>query len=109
MLALQVPALAQPEAPSANSGVSIVDFDFQPDDLTVAVGDTVTWTNTGTFVHTTTSDTAIWSSPDLSHNNTFQFTFNTIGDFAYHCAKHPIQMQGTIHVRYLQYVPLALK
>jgi plastocyanin len=41
---------------TANHDISIIDFQFQPNIISVAVGDTVTWTNNGTFHHTASSD-----------------------------------------------------
>ena len=38
------------------TAVSIVDISFQPADLPVAVGDTVTWANADGFAHTVTFD-----------------------------------------------------
>ncbi len=83
--------------PNATFDVSITDFQFQPADLTIHVGDTVTWTNNGPSDHTTTSDTLVWDSGTLIPGNTFSFTFTQTGVFPYHCSIHSI-MHGTITV-----------
>lgn len=79
--------------------VSIVDFGFTPGALTVAVGTTVTWTNTGSARHNVTSDTGSeLGSANLSTNGTYSHTFSSKGSFAYHCTIHP-SMQGTVTVQ----------
>jgi plastocyanin len=82
-----------PSGPS----VSIVDFAFQPNNLTINVGQTVTWTNTGSTAHTVTSDTNFWSSATVNPGTSFSFTFNAAGIYNYHCSFHG-SMTGTITV-----------
>ena len=77
--------------------VSIADFTFDPGDLTVAIGDTVTWSNADGATHTVTSDDDAFDSGDLGSGATFEQAFDEAGDFAYHCDIHP-QMAGTITV-----------
>jgi plastocyanin len=74
-------------------------YHFLPDDVTVGVGTTVTWTNDSDAPHTVTSDTAggPLDSPTLNQNDTYQETFSSVGDFAYHCNIHDY-MHGTVHV-----------
>jgi plastocyanin len=85
--------------------VSIVDLAFQPATVTAPLGGTVTWTNNGSMVHTSTSNgfdatagPALWDSPDLSPGQTFPFTFNVGGNYGYHCTIHPT-MQGSVVVK----------
>jgi plastocyanin len=82
---------------AAANDIDIVDFGFSPKNLTVAVGTSVTWGNTGQANHTTTSDTALWDSGTLSPSQTFSRTFATAGVFPYHCTIHT-GMIGTITV-----------
>ena len=78
--------------------VSIPGFLFSPAILTVAQGDTVTWTNDHTVNHTATSDDGLeWDSGVLTPGQSFSYTFTTAGAFPYHCAIHP-SMTGTITV-----------
>jgi plastocyanin len=79
------------------AAVSIVDFAFQPAGVEVAVGGTVTWTNTGQAPHTVTADDGSFDSGQLAPGASFSQTFNTAGTFTYHCSIHP-QMTGTITV-----------
>jgi plastocyanin len=95
--ALGLGALAAPPTPAAAQSVSIVDFAFQQQTLTIAPGDTVTWTNNGAQDHTATSDAGVWDSDTITPTTTFAFTFTQTGSFPYHCTIHP-GMTGTIVV-----------
>jgi len=72
---------------------------YAPDDLAVAVGTTVTWTNTDSVAHTSTSDGSGWNSGTVSPGGQFSFAFQNVGTFSYHCAIHP-GMVGTVVVRW---------
>ncbi len=74
---------------SSGTGVTITDFAFSPATLTVAVGDTVTWTNQDTAAHTVTADDGTFDSGRLATGETFTETFDTAGTYAYHCTMHP--------------------
>ncbi|HEY3107828.1 MAG TPA: galactose oxidase-like domain-containing protein, partial [Chloroflexota bacterium] len=82
---------------AAAPAVTIADFAFQPNALTVQVGQTVSWTNSGLRNHTATSDTGLWDSGTLAQGGSFSFAFGTPGTYAYHCSIHP-SMTGTIVV-----------
>jgi plastocyanin len=81
----------------AGGGVRIIEFSFNPSSMTVAAGNTVTWTNAGTTSHTTTADSGAWNSGPLRPGASFSQTFNTPGTFSYHCMIHPTMM-GTVTV-----------
>jgi LPXTG-motif cell wall-anchored protein len=81
--------------------VSIQDFFFEPDQLTVAPGTTVTWVNEGEAPHTVTStDGKELDSATLQPGDTFTFTFDE-GDagetYAYQCTIHP-EMTASVTV-----------
>ena len=70
--------------------VSMVDYAFIPQQLTVYVGDTVTWVNNGSSQHTTTSGApclpdGIWDSGFLEPGDSFSFVFESEGIFPYSC------------------------
>ncbi|MEX2237992.1 MAG: cupredoxin family copper-binding protein [Dehalococcoidia bacterium] len=92
-------ATSEEEEQRANgTNVAIVDFAFDPAALQVNVGDTVTWTNGDSAGHTVTSDDeGIFDSGSLPGSETFEFTFEEAGSFAYHCNIHG-GMMGTITV-----------
>ena len=76
--------------PGDDGSVLIENFFFGPNDISISVGDTVTWTNDqGSTGHTTTSDDGIWGSSVLSAGDTFEHTFDEAGTFAYFCSIHP--------------------
>lgn len=78
--------------------VSIQGSSYSPSSLTIAVGDTVLWTNRDGVNHTVTSNTGTeLDSPMLSNGETYQHIFNTNGTFGYHCTVHP-GMTGTVSV-----------
>lgn len=71
---------------------------FNPDELSVPVGSTVTWINTDAVAHTSTSDTRTWDSGSVAPHAQFSVTFQAAGTFHYHCAIHP-GMVGTVTVQ----------
>lgn len=84
--------------PPANL-VRISNFAFSPQSLTVAVGDTVTWTNNDSVNHTVTSNSGnMMHSSMMGHNQSYRVVFTTVGAFPYHCTVHP-NMTATIIVQ----------
>jgi plastocyanin len=81
--------------------VSIQDFFFDPDQLTVAPGTTVTWVNEGEAPHTVTSTGGKeLDSATLQPGDTYSFTFkdDDAGEtYAYQCTIHP-QMTASVTV-----------
>lgn len=71
---------------------------YEPNDLHVAVGTTITWTNTGGAAHTVTSDdgTSFDSGP-IQPEKQFSRVMDSAGTFPYHCTFHPY-MKGTVTV-----------
>lgn len=83
----------------AAASATIDNFAFNPAELTVTAGTTVTWTNNQGVPHTVTSDTAgVFDSGILNQGQSFSFTFNEAGGFAYHCEVHPT-MRGVVQVQ----------
>ncbi len=78
-------------------GVQIMNFAFNPQNITIPVGSFIRWTNFDSATHTATSDTGVWDSGNLGQNQFYQRTFSTPGVFPYHCTIHP-SMTGTITV-----------
>jgi plastocyanin len=87
-----------PAAEPAALEVSMADRAFSPAVLEISVGDTVTWINDDDTEHTVTADDGAFDSGQLNEGATFSFTFDTPGEFAYHCQFHS-EMQATIVVR----------
>lgn len=77
---------------------SIVDYSYNPTTINVQPGTTVQWTNNGQAPHTVTSDPAgQFASGLMSSGAAWQFTFNTVGTYAYFCDFHS-NMRGTVNV-----------
>src|SRR5215217_6724515 len=94
--------ISAPAAPTQDEmTVSIQDFFFDPDQLTVAPGTTVTWVNEGQAPHTVTStDGKELDSATLQPGDTYSFTFkdDDAGEtYAYQCTIHP-QMTASVNV-----------
>src|ERR1043166_1164800 len=56
------PLVLPPHDFPVNVPISIAGFAFNPDDVTINVGDTVTWTNNDSAAHTSTSNSSVWIS-----------------------------------------------
>ena len=91
------PAAPTPAPASGSTAVGIVDLAFEPADIQVTTGTTVTWTNTGVAPHTATAKDGSFDSGTLETGGTFEHTFAAPGTFAYLCQVHP-DMTGTIEV-----------
>ncbi|MGC2774015.1 MAG: cupredoxin family copper-binding protein [Bradyrhizobium sp.] len=76
--------------------VTIDNFTFGPAELTVKVGDTVTWTNHDDIPHTVVS-AGKFRSKTLDSDDSFSFTFTASGDYKYFCSLHP-HMTGVVKV-----------
>jgi len=70
---------------------------YSPPNFAATVGQTVTWVNRDSAIHTVTSTTGLFSSEDMASGATFSFTFTRAGTFQYYCTIHP-WMKGTIVV-----------
>ena len=85
------------EAAADESSVTIADFAFGPQELTVAAGTTVTWTNEDWAPHTATAEDGSFDSGHLDQGDSFEQTFDEPGTFGYYCSFHP-GMVGSIVV-----------
>ena len=94
--AVALRAVAHAGAPA--TAVEIRKFAFTPQEITVALGTTVTWTNADETPHTLAARDASFKSKAMDTGDTFTFTFANAGDFAYFCTLHPF-MTGVVHVR----------
>ncbi|MES2403879.1 MAG: cupredoxin domain-containing protein [Pseudomonadota bacterium] len=79
--------------------VGIHNFHFQPMQVVVPAGATVTWTNHDEEPHVVTSaGNGFKSSPALDTDDHYSAVFTRPGTYAYYCSIHP-QMTGTIVVK----------
>ncbi len=89
-------------ASGGESQVAMVNTAFQPGEITVASGTTVTWTNEDSFAHTVTSGTRgsptdLFDSGNVGGEESFSFAFDEPETYAYFCSIHP-GMDGTVIV-----------
>ena len=79
--------------------VRLDDFAFAPANIVIDAGTTVTWTNYDNEAHTVTSDEGDeLKSERLGGSETFRHTFDTPGEYYYHCEPHS-NMHGLVTVR----------
>ena len=78
--------------PSQTHTVQVLDFEFEPKDITIDVGDVVLWDWVGVIPHTSTSDATSgpdsWESGLLGEGATYEHTFTTAGNHPYYCIPH---------------------
>jgi plastocyanin len=100
---MQAPAPSAPAAEAQDQqsiSVNIQNFAFDPPNITVAPGTTVTWVNNDSAPHTVTATdpAGAFDSGTLQPGQSFSFTFTQPGTtYAYYCAIHP-SMRGTVTV-----------
>jgi plastocyanin len=88
-------------APAAPMGgtqaADIKQFAFQPKNLEVPVGTTVTWTNGDGAQHSVTATNGSFDSGLFGQGGTFTQKFDQAGTIAYICTRHG-SMQGEVRV-----------
>jgi plastocyanin len=94
------PQMRIPATRPATVNVKIDNFTFQPREIQILAGTTVTWQNADDVPHTATSkgDPQTFDSGALDTDDKFSFTFSKPGKYAYYCKVHP-HMTGVITVK----------
>ena len=87
-----------------DQNITISDFQYNPANVTVPLGTKVIWTNNGPSEHTVTSDTNIFNSGTMAVGQKWNFTFNAVGTYPYHCTFHA-SMHGVVIVSGGQNLP----
>jgi plastocyanin len=90
-----------PASSSSGGGVAIKmqNIQFAPKDVTVKVGQKVTWTNDDNTDHNVTAESgADFKSKDFGNGATFSFTPDKAGTIKYVCTIHP-GMTATLTVQ----------
>ena len=85
-----------PGARAADAGVTINNRMFSPSEVTVSVGDTVTWTNASNEDHNVRG--GAFDSQVMHPGSTYSYTFTKTGTVRYNCDIHPT-MRGTVKVQ----------
>ncbi|MEA2332073.1 MAG: hypothetical protein QOH58_2211 [Thermoleophilaceae bacterium] len=87
------------EGGGASTEVSMEGIKFDPGEVTVKAGDTVTWVNDDTVGHDVTGDDFKSGDPGaMASGDTFDHTFDEAGTFDYVCSVHP-GMDGSVKVQ----------
>ena len=86
-----------PTGAGGGAQVTIKGFAFDPQTVTIKVGETVTWTNEDPTNHPVAGDNGEFDSLELPQGASFSFTFTSAGTFTYHCKVHT-NMKGTVVV-----------
>lgn len=87
-----------PVAAAGSATVEIAGMSYEPQSTTVAVGDTVTWSNGSFLVHTVTAVNGLFDSERIPDRSSFSYTFQQAGTYAYYCTVHP-GMRGDVVVK----------
>jgi plastocyanin len=77
--------------------VEIVEFVYEPEEITVPAGTTVTFTNQDKAPHTATADDTSFDTKTLQKNDSAELTFDEPGTYPYFCRFH-VFMKGSITV-----------
>ena len=81
--------------------VAIMNYSFNPSNLTVKIGTTIRWVNMDFVEHTVSFGThenpSGIESPLLGHMGSFSYAFTEPGTQEYHCDPHPYMM-GSVTV-----------
>lgn len=89
-----------PMVRSGETSLDIKNFAFSVKEITVKKGTKVTWTNQDDAKHNVVADEKSDNAPDgrlLAQGETFEFTFDEVGTYDYHCSPHPY-MKATVNV-----------
>ncbi len=91
------PAQTTIPAPNSTITVDISNHAFDPAQLNVAPGTTVTFVNNDPEPHTATADSGLFDTGVLESGYSFDVFLDGSGTVTYHCELHP-HMQGSIVV-----------
>ncbi len=94
MLVLALLAFAMP-AYAANHAVQIKGMKFHPAKISVAAGDTITFTNADPMTHTATAEDGSFDTGNLATGKSAKVKISAAGAHPFHCAIHR-SMKGTV-------------
>ena len=98
-----VPVVSAAPRTAETKTVDMMNFKFNPQTITVNVGDSITWKNGDNVEHTATADDGSFNTDDVGAGQAKTITFSKAGTFAYYCKYHGGPggkgMSGTITVQ----------
>ena len=80
---------------AADHAVKIESFAFSPSNISVAIGDTITFTNMDSAPHTASANDGSFDTGTLSKGKSKTVTISAAGTHAYKCNFHP-SMTGNV-------------
>lgn len=86
-----------PAPKTSTNTITISHFAFEPKELSIKSGTTVTWMNNDSASHNVVS-TKLFKSKNLNKSSLFRFKFTAPGKYNYYCGIHP-SMKGQIIVK----------
>ena len=98
LIAWVISLIAAERPGSKTHTVTLDGMRFQPDDLTVASGDTIVWVNKDLVAHTATSESGGFDSKIIQPEKAWKLTVKKKGEFAYACLLHPT-MKAMLRVK----------
>ena len=78
--------------------IQIENFTFNPPEVTIKPGTTVTWKNADDIPHSVVENDTKFRSKALDTGESFSMTFTDAGEVGYFCGLHP-HMKGKIIVK----------
>jgi alcohol dehydrogenase (cytochrome c) len=72
-----------------DGSIDTADYAFTPTRVSIPAGTTLTWSNSGSVVHTATATNGNWDTGDIAPGTGVPVTFNTAGSYSYNCNPHP--------------------
>ena len=94
-------ASAEEAAAGAGAGAAVIhidNFTFNPAEITIKPGTTVTWENGDDIPHSLVEEKTAFRSAPLDTGEKFSKTFTDAGEVNYFCGLHP-HMKGKIIVK----------
>jgi plastocyanin len=76
--------------------VTIENFTFSPQTVTIRPGDTVIWKNGDDIPHSVVEQDLVFRSPPLDTGDAFSMTFTELGEVDYYCGFHPMMLGKVI-------------
>jgi len=84
-------------APKNETIIIIANYSFFPKDITIKVGDTITWINKDYYIHNVSEKNGAFDSGKIASTKKFSFTFDKEGIYEY-LDKTQQLMKGSITV-----------
>ena len=87
----------QSPPPTTGNTITIKNFAFSPNTLTIKTGENVTWINEDSSSHRVKEGAGLFESNTLGNGQSFTYIFTSAGIYNYTCSIHPT-MKGKVIV-----------